>query len=160
MIIENKMSEVIKNMKVTSDKSTKDRLLESYFTLGNEIRYVRIKADDSKEDQYELIKNKVTDILDSEGLLEKQVGEFIQYYDRFVLKNLDEIKHPYVGWKIINRETANFFIDKKSFSNYLKVEIPIEYIGFDHDYQVQYYINQGYNVLDKKNLEEVRGIVR
>ncbi|MCI1478220.1 MAG: hypothetical protein LKH93_19840 [Clostridium beijerinckii] len=160
MIIENKMSEVIKNMKVTSDKSTKDRLLESYFTLGNEIRYVRIKADDSKKDQYELIKNKITDILDIEGLLEKQVADFAKSYDRFVLKNLDEIKHPYVGWKISDRETTDFFIDKKPCSNYLKVGFPMEYIGFDHDYEVQYYINQGYNVLDKKNLEEVRGIIR
>jgi hypothetical protein len=160
MIIENKMNEAIKNMKVISEKGTRERIIESYFTLGNEFRYVRIKADDRKENQLDLLKDKVIDILNYEGLLKRQIPEIIKKYDTFVLKNLDEIKHKYVGWKIIDRQTDNFFINKGEFSNYLKLSIPMEYIGFDNEYEVQYYINEGYNVFDKDKLEEIRGFIR
>ena len=157
-LLDKKISEAIRNLKVITDTTIrKERTLESYFTLGNELKYIRFKADDNNEDQFKILRNKVTNILDCEGLIERQVAESIKSYDRFVLKNLDSIKHPYVGWRINNRETNNFFIDNKDFSNYLKVEIPMEYIGFDHDYEIEYFVNQGYSVLDKSKLEEIKG---
>ncbi|WP_026887850.1 hypothetical protein [Clostridium beijerinckii] len=160
MIIENKMNEAIKNMKVIFEKGTRERIIESYFTLGNEFRYVRLKADDTKENQLDLLKDKVIDILNYEGLLKREIPEMIKKYDTFVLKNLDEIKHKYVGWKLSYRQCENLFIDKGEFSNYLKLTIPMEYIGFDNQYEIQYYINEGYNILDKEKLEEIRGFIR
>lgn len=90
--------------------------------------------------------------------ISKMVKEYVQTYDKFVLKNLDTIKHKYVGWRVKPLEPigkSNFFTE-----NYcLKVQISMEFIGFDDKEGIEYYMKQDYNVCSKEDLEKVRGLI-
>lgn len=95
---------------------------------------------------------------EAEPKFKEMVKEYVQTYDKFVLKNLDTIKHEYVGWKVKPMPhigESNFFTE-----NYcLKVQIPMEFIGFDDKEGIEYYTKQGFNVCSKKDLEKVRGMI-
>lgn len=91
--------------------------------------------------------------------ISKMVKEYVQTCDKFVLKNLDTIKHEYVGWRVKHSEPhigeSNFFTE-----NYcLKVQIPMEFIGFDDKEEIDIYMKNGFNVCSKKDLEKVRGLI-
>ena len=97
--------------------------------------------------------------LHNDANISKMVKEYVQTYDKFVLKNLDTIKHKYVGWRVKKPEPnigeSNFFTE-----NYcLKVQINMEFIGFDDKEDIEYYANQHYNICSKSDLEKVRGII-
>lgn len=94
-----------------------------------------------------------------EDEVSKIATEFVRTKDKFVLKNLDSINHAFVGWKVAqldDKGISNFFTE----NCYLKVQIPMEFIGFDDEEGIEYYNELGYNVCRKKDLEKIREVIK
>lgn len=76
--------------------------------------------------------------------------------DEFLLENLDKIEHKYVGYRIKPViPTINNTENEYSFK-YLR---EYEFLGFDNLQEIVHWLEEGYSICEKSDLEKVRGLI-
>ena len=81
----------------------------------------------------------------------------VKEYDKFLFQNLDNINHKYVGYKI---KPVIPTIDNTIKNEYsVKCSNEYSFIGFDSFKEMKHWLNEDYYILEKSDLEKVRGLI-
>ncbi|NRT88892.1 hypothetical protein [Clostridium beijerinckii] len=91
------------------------------------------------------------------NLFDGHIINRIKEQDKFLFENLDKFDNKYVGYKI---KTERPITDNTMIGNYtIKYTMDYKFIGFDKFQEIAYWLNEGYYICEKSDLEKVRGLI-